>query len=110
MSTEQKTALTFDFEEIESLVGELYDESRGQEDARLTITKDGCLVLVCIEKPTTSVKVYYAKADRSLYEKMDAYYVEILDKDTATGNDFWDKWYCVTEALKDNLLTEDSFS
>jgi hypothetical protein len=91
---------TFNFDELEELVGEYYEESEGAHDANITFA-GGFVTLTIFSYSDNGIEVYRFKEDISIYAKMDDLYTKILEVNSS-GSDFHDKWYAMLEALPEN--------
>lgn len=98
----------FDFERLEELVDLLEEESDGRMEAKVNLV-DGCVAITVVNKDDGNIAVYYAENNKDLYQSIDSKYLENIDL-CSSGNDFWDRWSAVVEALEGCKLVDDIFA
>lgn len=109
MATDIKTkVLTFDFDQIEEVVEQLFDESGETQNAIITY-EDGTITLTTVRIRDCDIQVYRSKETKEVYEQMDAKYIEILE-DRTTGSDFWDMWNAIIDSLEAYKIVDDVFN
>lgn len=94
----------FSFEVIEEFVDRLFEESGEKQNAEITFI-DGVITLTVCEFKECSIEVFRTKETNELYNRMDAYYLGLVDG-SSTGDDFWDNWNAIKEGFQDYKIVD----